>query len=129
MVLQGVAGLSGNAGKRNRRGEQMSGAIPQHRKRMLAIGEEGQLFTRKEKSKQNEEKFEQKQQQKNQCFKNIYSWVREKFWKLRDGHSLLCYKEWCTRRSWTREPGLVHTPMARCVVLGSGLCFPICKMT
>lgn len=89
MVLQGVAGLSGNAGKRNRRGEQMSGAIPQHRKRMLAIGEEGQLFTRKEKSKQNEEKFEQKQQQKNQCFKNIYSWVREKFWKLRGGQFVL----------------------------------------
>lgn len=51
MVLQGVAELSGNAGKRNRSGEQRSGAIPQHRKRTLA---------RKEKSKQNEEKFEKK---------------------------------------------------------------------
>lgn len=60
MVLQGVAELSGNASKRNGRGEQRSGAIPQHRKRTLAIGEESQLFTRKEKSKQNEEKFEQK---------------------------------------------------------------------
>lgn len=59
MVLQGVAGLSGNAGKRNRRGEQTNGAIIQRRKRMLTIREEGDSFTRKEKSKQNE-KFEQK---------------------------------------------------------------------
>lgn len=37
-----------------------SGAIIQQRKRMLTIREEGNLFARKEKSKQNEEKFEQK---------------------------------------------------------------------
>lgn len=43
------------------------------------IREEGKLFTRKEKSKQNEEKFKEK---KNQCFKNIDSCFREKFWKL-----------------------------------------------
>lgn len=94
----------------------MSGAIPQHRKRMLAIGEEGQLFTRNEKSKQNEEKFEQKQTNKrDQCFKNIYPWFREKFWKLRDGHSLLCYKEWWTRRrSRMREPGLTHASGMLC---------------
>lgn len=42
------------------KGEQTSGAIIQRRKRMLIIREEGNSFTRKEKSKQNEEKCEQK---------------------------------------------------------------------
>lgn len=49
MVLQGVAGLSGNSGKENQRG--WSEAIIQERKRMRAIRGEGSVFTRQEKSK------------------------------------------------------------------------------
>lgn len=49
MVLQGVAGLSGNSGKENQRG--WSEAIIQERKRMHTIGGEGGILTRQGKSK------------------------------------------------------------------------------
>ena len=49
MVLQGVAGLSGNSGKENQRG--WSEAIIQERKRMRTIRGEGGIFTMQEKSK------------------------------------------------------------------------------
>lgn len=66
MVLQGVAGLSGNSGKENQRG--WSEAIIQERKRMRAIKGEGSIFTRQEKSKA---KYEDNLT-KNQCFKNTF---------------------------------------------------------
>lgn len=129
MVLQGVAGLSGNAGKRNRRGEQMSGAIPQHRKRMLAIGEEGQLFTRKEKSKQNEEKFEQKQQKKISALKTYIHGLERSSGNFEMVTVCSAIRNGVLEEEAGRGSLALYTPMARCVVLGSGLCFPICKMT
>ena len=49
MVLQGVAGLSGNSGEENQR--RWSGAIIQERKRTLTVRGEGSIFTKKEKTK------------------------------------------------------------------------------
>ena len=54
MVLQGVAGLSGNSGKENQRG--WSEAIIQERKRMRTIRGEGGIFTRRN-QKQNKKTF------------------------------------------------------------------------
>lgn len=56
MVLQGVAGLSGNSGEENQRGDRVRPSFRKE-KRMLPNRGEGSIFMRKEKSKQNRERF------------------------------------------------------------------------
>lgn len=104
----------------------MSGAIPQHRKRMLAIGEEGKLFARKEKSKQNEEKYEQKQINALKTYIHGVERSSENF-KMVTVCSAIRNIVLEQEAEWGSLA--LHVPMAHCVVLGSGLCFPICKMT
>lgn len=66
MVLQGVAGLSGNSGKENQRG--WSEAIIQERKRMRTIGGGGRY---PHKAGEIKSKI-RRHFNKNQCFKNTF---------------------------------------------------------